>query len=214
MLSCLAVDLLAMAIPFNLLRRVSPAHADDAPQGSIANRSIVTDLPTQVFASLLASGVYAFVVYGSYYTWLPIHLVTNFDGLRSMGGIYEAQFLTLALLYIPAGVAAKVFLFTPATASKKDFADAQRAAFDPKTATLEETLWYNVWGFSKRGRVMISRTAILSGVTFLYSWLQVYASIEGAESLGAAGWACVWAIAAALTGVAYYWVINVEEISN
>ena len=214
MLSCLAVDLLAMSIPFNLLRRISPAHADDAPQGSIANRSIVSDLPTQAFASLLGAGVYAFVVFGSYYTWLPAHLVLNFDGLRSMAGIYNVQFPILVILFIPVGIAAKVFLFTPSTAAKKDFADAQRESFDAETATLEETFWYNIWGFSNHTRVMISRSAILAGVTFLYSWVQVYASIEGAESLGAAGWAGVWAIAATLTGTAYSWVTNIEGVSS
>ena len=214
MLSCLAVDLLAMSIPFNLLRRVSAAHKDHAPQGSIENRSIISDLPTQIFASLLGAGIYAFVVYGSYFTWLPAHLVLNFDGLKSMAGVYDAQFPTLVLLFIPIGIAAKVFLFTPSTAAKKDSADAQRNAFNPETASLLETFWYNVWGFSKHSRVMISRSVILAGVTFLYSWLQVYASIEGAESLGAAGWAGVWAIAAALTGAAYSWVTAIDGVSN
>ena len=214
MLSCIFVDLAATAFPFQILRRVSPAHSDEAPQGSIANRSIISDMPTQIFASLLGAVIYAFVVYGSYYTWLPVHLVTNFDGLRSIAGIYETQFLTLILLFVPIGVATKVFLFTPSTASKRDFADIQREDFDPETATLEETFWYNIWGFSKRGRVMVTRSAILAGITFFYTWVQVYASIQGVESIGAAGWASIWALAAVLTGGAYSWVTNIDGVRN
>ena len=213
LLASLFNDVVATTIPFHALRRVTPAHADNAPQGSIANRSIISDLPTQIFMSLLGAGVHAFVVYSSYYTWLPFHLVTTFDGLRSIDGIYNTQFLSLALLFIPIGVATKVFLFTPATASKRDAIDAAREKFDPQAATLQETFWYNTWGFSKHSRVMISRTAVLAGVTFLYGWVQIYATIEGAEGLGAAGWAGVWATAAVVTGLAYGWVINVDGVN-
>ena len=131
-----------------------------------------------------------------------------------MSGVYEAQFLTLVAVFLPVGIATKTFLFTPSTASKRDVQDERNELFDPQTATLKETLWYNVWGFSHVERVFISRTGTLVAVTFLYSWLQVYASVEGAESVGAAGWAVVWATAAWLTGLAYSWVGDVEGVKG
>ena len=39
-------------------------------------------------------------------------------------------------------------------------------------------------------------------------------TVEGTEAYGAAGWAGVWAAAAAATGGAYWWVANVEGVSN
>ncbi len=105
-------------------------------------------------------------------------------------------------------------MFTPATASKKDKLDKEIAKFDAETATLGETVWYNVWGYSKRTRMLIQRTATLVAVVGVHTSLRTYGSTEGAEVFGAVGWASVWALAATLTGAAFWWVADVQGIDN
>ena len=105
-----------------------------------------------------------------------------------------------------------MFLFTPATAAKADKHDKQTAAFDPETATLGETIAYNLWGYSHRARILIKRTVILVAVGGVHSMLQTYLSLEGTEFAGAAGWSSVWGLAAALTGAAFLWVGDVDGV--
>ena len=98
--------------------------------------------------------------------------------------------------------------------AKKDSEDAKIEAFDPETATLGETVWFNVWGYSKRTRTLVLRTATVVVVGGFHTWLQTYVTVEGAEGYGAAGWASVWALAATVTGVVFLWVGDVEGVRN
>lgn len=214
MLTNLAIETLATYIPFRLLRPLSPAHNPEAPKGAVSNRSVINDWEVSVYNSFLAAGIYGLTVYGSFGTWLPVYLVTHFDGLRDISAAHNARLPFLIASFIPIGIAAKSFLFTPATGAKRDLGDIKRTAFNPETATLVETVEYNVWGYSKRTRTMIQRTATLATVVFLTSWLKVAQTVEGAESSGAAGWAGVWATAAMLTGTAFWWVGHVDGVSN
>ena len=213
-LSSLAVDVLAVYIPFRLLRPFAPVHSAAPPKNSVANASIIADLPIQISTSLLAAGIYAAELYVGYQTWLPRFLAWHFDGLHSLSTAYDAQFPTLVLGFVPVGVAVKAFLFTPATATKPDGVERWNARFNAATATLGETVVYNLWGYTKKTRTLIKRTALLATVTYFVSWLQVYVTIEGVTSKGAAGWASVWGIAPALCGLAYVWVGNVEGMDN
>ena len=213
-ITCLIIDTVATFVPFYLLRISSSVHSIQTPKGVAANRSVINDFGIQISTSLLAASIYGVVVLGSFGTWLPVYLVTHFDGIRDISALYEANFPLVAGGFIPVGFAAKVFLFTPATAAKPDAHDKSTAAFNPETATLYETIMYNLWGYSKRTRTMIKRTATLVTVSGLHTWLQTYASVEGAEGFGAAGWSSVWAVAAMLTGVAFWWVADVDGVSN
>lgn len=214
LLASLSIDILATYIPFRLLRPILATHATDAPRGAISNRSIISDLPVQIFTSALGASVYAAVLYSSYLTWLPSHLAVHFDGLRDISAAYAGQFPKLCLTFVPVGIATKVFLFTPSTGAKADLGDIKNTAFNPATATLGETVYQNFWGYSKRTRTLIKRTLTLAAVSYLNTWLQVSVTVEGTESQGAAGWACVWATAAIITGFAYLWVGNIEEVTN
>ena len=189
-------------------------HTAEAPKGAVSNRSIINDWEVALYNSLLAAGVYGLVVYGSFKTWLPVHLVTNFNGLRDISAAHEANLSILMASFIPVGIAAKSFLFTTATGAARNLEDIKATAFNPETATLMETIWYNLWGYSKRTRIMIKRTATLATVCFLNTWLQVAATIEGVEVFGAIGWASVWATAAILTGMSFWWVGHVDGVSN
>jgi len=211
---CLTIDMVATCVPFLLLRGSSNYHMFKAPKGAVANRTVVNDYGVQAFTSLLAAGVYGVVIFGSFGSWMPVYLVSHFDGIRDISSLYNAQFPWLIAAFIPTGIAAKVFLFTPATAAKPDAADKEMASFDPETASLGETIMYNLWGHSKRVRTLIERTAILVVVGGLHTWLHTFVAVDGAEGFGAAGWSSVWALAATLTGVAFWWVGDVEGMSN
>lgn len=214
LIASLIIDTISTYIPFRYLRPLSPTHNPEAPKGAVSNRSILNDLPVQLYTTLLAAGIYGVVVYSSFKTWLPVHLVLYFDGIKDISAAHDAALPFLILAFTPLGYAARAFLFTPATGAKRDLGDIRNLAFNPETATLAETIKYNVWGYSKRTRTLIKRTATLAAVTYIYTYLQVYGTVEGTEGYGAAGWACVWATAAALTGAIFWWVGDVSGVSN
>ncbi|MCJ1315627.1 hypothetical protein MMC15_000947 [Xylographa vitiligo] len=214
LLTKLALDMAAIYVPFRIFRPLKATHAVEAPKGTVSNRSVINDWEVSVYNSLLAAGIYGLTVYSSFMTWLPMHLVIHFEGLRDISGAHEARLPFLIASFIPVGIAAKSFLFTPATGAKRDLGDIRQLAFNPETATLMETVEYNLWGYSKRTRVMIARTATLAALTFMNTWYQVALTVEGAESVGAAGWAGVWATAAVLTGTVFWWVGHVDGVSN
>ena len=210
----LGIDMLVTYLPFRFFRPLLPTHTTEPPKGAVSNRSVINDWEVSVYNSLLAAGIYGLVVYGSFATWLPVYLVTHFDGLRDISGAHDARLPFLIASFVPVGIAAKSFLFTPATGAKSDLGDIKAKSFNPETATLAETVEYNVWGYSKRTRTMITRTGTLAAVTFLNTWLQGAVTLEGAESAGPAGWAAIWASGAILTGTAFWWVGHVDGISN
>lgn len=206
---CIFIDTLAAYAPFYSLKVSSSVHSVITPRGIAANRSVINDFGVQTYISLLAASVYGVVVFGSFGSWLPVYLVTHFDGIKDISALHNANFLFLIASFVPVGFAAKLFLFTPSQAAKADKYDKETANFNPETATFGETLLYNLWGYSHRSRQLAKRTATLVAVGGLHTWLQTYATVEGAEALGAAGWSSVWALAATLTGVAFLWVGDV-----
>ena len=214
LLASLLIDVLTTYIPFSLLRPVSPTHVAQAPKGAVSNRSIINDMPIRLYTAILAAGIYGVTVYGSFATWLPVHLVIYFDGIHDISAAHSAALPFLIASFLPVGYAAREFIFTPATGTKRDLGDIKSLAFNPETATLLETVQYNVWGYSKRTRTLIKRTATLAALSGLNTWLQVYFTIEGTEGYGAAGWAAVWATAAAVTGIVFWWVGDVDGVSN
>lgn len=214
MISCLTIDALTAYIPFSLLRDVSATHQPGAPKGAVSNRSIINDLSIRIYTSLLAAGIYGVIVFGSFGSWLPVYLIIHFDGIRDISAAHSAALPFLICSFLPLGLAAREFLFTTATGARPDAHDRKVASFNPETATLGETIMYNIWGHSKRTRTLIQRTATLVSVTAFHTWLQTYVAIEGTEGYGAAGWSGIWAVAATATGVAYWWVGDVEGVSN
>lgn len=144
-----------------------------------------------------------------------MHLVLHFDGLPTIAPAHAAAALPrLLLTLLPLGYAAREFLFAPATGARLNLGDIRARAFNPATATLAETVRYNLWGYSKRTRELIKRTATLVVVSGFNTWLQTFVTVEGVESVGAAGWAGVWAAAAVGTGLVYAWVGDVEGVTN
>ncbi|KAL8946203.1 MAG: hypothetical protein Q9222_007373 [Ikaeria aurantiellina] len=210
----LAIDVASTYFPFTLLRDSSPIHQQDAPKGQVANRSIIDDLQIKLYTSFLAAAIYGVVIYGSFRSWLPKYLILHFDGIKDLSGAYEAVLPGVILGFLLSGYAAQSFLFRPALGAKPDAHEMKMAEFDPETATLSETIWWNVWGYSKRSRTLIKRTAVLAFASAMQTGLRTYITIDGVEPAGAAGWASMWAAAAFSVGGVFWWVGDAEGVSN
>ena len=206
--------MVSSALPFYLLRQLSPPNSSHAPKTAVANRPVVKDWGVQNFTALAAAGVYGVVIYGSVRTWLPVFLVTHFEGLRDLGGVHDAIFGIIVVGCVFNGYAAMTFIFTPSMGATPDTRDARNAAFNPATATFGETVKYNIWGHSKRTRTLIKRTLAAIAASGGHTLLQMYLVVEGVEATGAAGWAAMWAVAHVLTGMVFWWIGDAKGISN
>lgn len=202
-LTSLVIDALTTYVPFRLLRPLSLAHASSTSSKSVAvpNRDIVTDLPIQTLTAILAAGIYSVTLYTAYASFLPVALVTYFDNIVSIEAAHTATPITLLPLALALGLAARSFIFTPATASSPSLADAKASAFNPATATLAQTFEHNVWNSSPRTRIVIKRTATLMLASGVNTFLHAYVTLEGVEAPGAAAYASVWVVAGLITGL-------------
>ena len=143
---------------------------------------------------------------------MPKYLVTHFEGIKDISLLYNSTFIYLAGTFVPTGFAAKTFLFTPAVAAKPDPNDKKAGAFDAETSTLRETFVHTFWSHSKRVKVLIQRTGSLAAMVGMHTWLHTYVAVDGAEGYGAAGWSGVWALAATVTGFAFFWMSHVDGV--
>jgi len=204
----LVIDLLASTLPFYLLRRLNPHNAPSS--NPTVSSQLTTNTPIKIYVTLFAAAIYAVVVYTSLYTWLPVYLVTNFSGLPTLQRVHDATLPLILAMTLPLGFAAKDLLFTPSVYYARN-AGLNKPVFNPETATLGETLAWNIglsgWGI--REDVLASRTALLLLMTFLVSYVKVYGTVQGAEMYGALGWGGVFASAGLLTGVGFAWVGDV-----
>ena len=210
----LTIDVASSALPFYLLRQLSPPNNSHAPRSAVANQPVVSDVGARWFTAFAAAGLYGVVVYGSVRTWLPIFLITHFDGLRSLERVHEAIFGVIAISCVFTGYSAMTFIFAPSLGARPNSRDARMAAFNPATASFGETVWYNIWGHSKRTRTLIKRTFAAILASSGYSLLQTSLVVEGVEVTGAAGWAALWAVAHFSTGILLWWIGDAKGIAT
>lgn len=202
-LAALSVDVVASFVPFLLMRPLSGAHKASE---SIANRDIIVDRTILVTSTLFAALIYNVVIFLSYKTYLRGALVLYFEGIPTVEPVnniapvlYVSPLATM--LALASGIAARSFIFTPLAATGRTEQDEKAAAFDPVEASLGETLWWNIWGYTTQTKVGILRVAVAMIVTGVNTYLQCSLTISGVETTGAAIYASVWVIAAFLTGV-------------
>ena len=203
-------DILAASIPFALLRPALPAHAKNPPPGSVADRFLIHDMPTKLITAALGAALHGVLLFASYRTWMPSHLVSNFYPLATIDAAKAPNINVFVFNLLPLGIAMRTFLFTPALATPADERDHTLPDFDPASATLSETFAYTFWGWSARTRELIKRAAIVAGVTFMYTFVQLTFTVRGVEPAGAAGWAGFWSIAGLATAAVYGWVGHLE----
>jgi hypothetical protein len=213
--STLAVNILAVALPVYLLRPRSLTHSADAPISAVPDRNIIHDSSIIAINSLLGAAIYAATIFGAVNTALPVWLVTHFTGLPSLTAAHQASTLPALFimlgLFLPVGYAAREFLFTPSLGyqTQPHLGNALASAFNPETADLKRTFQHNLGLDNKRKIVLAQRTSILGALTFVSTMAQVFARVDGAELLGAAGYAGPWVLSVILTAGAFYWEENV-----
>jgi len=192
----LFINLFGTYIPFGLLRPLSSAHQPGStlPPGAA---DVSSDYIIQAITTLLGAAIYSVSLYGAYATYLPVNLVTYFSNISSVVSAHAESPISLLPKAFILGLAAKIFIFTPATTL-----DSRSPPFNPVKATFAETFWYNVWGFSEATRMVLKRTAALVVITAGNTFLQTLVALEGVEFLGAVGYSAVWVGAAGLTGLA------------
>jgi len=200
------IDMTSLTTPFFLLRRLN-FYNDH--KGTTTNPQTVGDLAAdrtvQFYMSGFAAAMYSLIVYSSFYTWLPIHMIIHFDEIRSLEAAHNAVLPILFAACFPIGYAAKNFLFKPSIAASR--APAIFPTFNPHTATLFDTIRWNfgLGRHSTRVSILSRRTTLLVCFTFLNTFVRVFGTVEGAEMYGAAGWAALWSVAAATVGLGFAW---------
>lgn len=208
-LICLTIDALSLAGPTRLLRPRAPQHNPRAPRAAVPNRAIISDAQTVLATSLLAAAVYAVALFAAFQTFLPAFMAVHFDNLPSLQAAHAASLPALVATLLPVGYAAREFILVPGLAAQADRADAARAAFNPATASLADTLRHNVWWFGKGTRVLVKRTATVVAATAAHAYAHAATVLEGGDAVGAAGYAGVWTAAGLVTGLVFAWVENV-----
>jgi hypothetical protein len=200
-------NIISITAPFMLMRRVAPQHAPhSAPKGTVRNRSILTDPWTTIATSLLATAIFAVLLELSFATFLPVHLITHFIGVRDLTVTHlgAAGLPSLLVALIPAGYAAREFLFVSSTGAPPS---PKEYTFDPATSDLRQHVYHNVWGwYSSRQKELISRTTLLAIMMVGETIIQTWGTIKGVEFSGATLYAVMWGIGVAVVGAVFDWV--------
>lgn len=196
-LAGLAVDVAASFGPFLLLRSLSDAHK---AASSTPNREIILDRSILLLSTLLASFIYNVSLFLSYKVFLRPALVLYFEGIHTIEPS-QNSLVILGTLTFASGIAARSFIFTPLTATGRTEEDDKHAQFDAIDATLWETFWWNVWGYTTQTKVGIVRTLAVVAVTGINTYVQCALTISGVDSQGALAYGTVWAVAAFLAGL-------------
>ncbi|RCI14961.1 hypothetical protein L249_6440 [Ophiocordyceps polyrhachis-furcata BCC 54312] len=193
--AALLVDVVAAAAPFYLLRPLSAIHR----RVSRAAEPLV-DLPLLLYTSALAGSIYTIVVALSLRFVLPRIFAVYFPGLPTLEPAYTASYADVLPATGLLGAAASAFIYAPSATTPRDEDDEKH--FDPVAATLGETVRWNLWGYSSRVKVAISRTAVVMLLVGVNTYLACTRTMYGVEGPGAAAYAAVWVVAAMSSGLA------------
>ncbi|KAK2882567.1 hypothetical protein FQN49_000215 [Arthroderma sp. PD_2] len=217
-LTVATITTLTCAIPFSYLRPLGPAHSG-APA---ANRAILSDRLTTVYTTVASTLVYTIVLYLSFATWLPTHLVTYFTGLPDISAAHAGSkgFVSLFLSLLPAGYGTRDLLFVASASQPQDkkvekktthrrlrSADSHVEEEGQQEDSCVTSLYKKAWlGLPPNLRVLISRSAVLALMTLANTFVQLGGTISGVESKGALGWGALWSLATLANGALYGWI--------
>lgn len=199
-LSALAIDMASVAVPFYLLRPLSVHTPSAAAAKGLPNRELL-DLPLQLYTAALSTGIYTVTLVLSLRFILPRILVTYFNGLPTLEPAYAASYAAALPTTLLFGIAASTFIFAPFATTGRAKEDEKIGEFDPVAASLGETVWWNVWGYTAKTKVVVRRTAIAAFIAAVNTYLACSRTVYGIESTGAAVYAGVWAFAAVCSGI-------------
>ncbi|KAK4661968.1 uncharacterized protein QC763_709330 [Podospora pseudopauciseta] len=208
----LGVEVVSTALPFLLLRHLSGDGGKES--AATPNREIVTDKWIQLLTSLQAGLVYSVVLFLAGRTFLSDVFVLHFEGIPTVKPAVEpaaiftgADGVATGVLGLLMGWAARRFIFAPVvTAPEGTVGDEENERFDPASASLEETVKWNLWGWRDKTKVSVVRTGAAVVATVVGTYLDTALGIRGVDQVGAGVYAGVWGLAVVLTGVALTYV--------
>lgn len=203
---------MSTVLPFVFLRRPSSVHdLSHTPADAIPNRAILQDKVTTFSTTLLAASVFSVVLYASFATWLPARLVVHFESLPDISAAHAgpAGLPVLLLTLIPAGWAARDFLFVSSTGYSAKADQSSACEGECLVATISRATWGKL---SIKTKVLVSRSIILTFGILLNTVVQVAGTIRDVSIEGAATWGAVWAAAALITGATFGWIEAVDGV--
>ncbi|GKU05933.1 hypothetical protein FLAG1_06341 [Fusarium langsethiae] len=199
--SALAIDIFSVAVPFYLLRPLSTIHTPSAAAAAgLPNRELL-DLPLQSYTAALSTGIYTVVLVLALRFVLPRILVVNYSGVGTLEPAYNASYAAILPVTTLFGIAASTFIFAPFATTARAKEDKWINEFDPVAASLGETVWWNVWGYTVKTKVVIRRTAMVAFVAAVNTFLASYKTMYRVDAIGAAAYAGVWTFAAVCSGI-------------
>lgn len=201
----MAIDLASLTIPFFLLRPLNRANAGIKHPHTLS-QALAADTPIRLYATVFAATLYSLAVYGSFFTWLPTYLITHFDSIATLEYMHNATLPLIISTFLPIGYAAESFLFSASIAASSTY---PFEPFDPRTATLWQTVKHNIGLKGTREEVLAKRTIYLALATAANTMVRVWGTIEGSEPWGAAGWAGLFTVASLMTGAGFDWIGDV-----
>ena len=211
-----AITLFSCTIPFVFFR--CSAHVHDlarAPLNAVANRSILQDRATAFYTTVVATTIFTTTLNLSYATWLPAYLVVHFENIPDISLTHAgaAALPVLFLNLLPAGWAAKDFLFVSSAGARDDSGSnrEKQSSGDGKTQSYLCAVYCRTWGaLSTKQRTLIQRTAILAVMTSLSTVVQLVGTLQGIDIQGASAWASVWSAAILVIGLMFGWIEGVD----
>lgn len=199
--SALAIDVISVAVPFYMLRPLSTIHTPSAAAAAgLPNRELL-DLPLQTYTTALSTSIYTVVLVLSLRFVLPRILVVNYSGVSTLDPAYNASYAAILPVTTLFGIAASTFIFAPFATTARAKEDDKINKFDPVAASLGETVWWNMWGYTVKTKVVIRRTAVVAFVAAVNTFLASYKTMYRVDAIGAAAYAGVWAFAAICSGI-------------
>ncbi|KAF4991939.1 hypothetical protein FGRMN_7493 [Fusarium graminum] len=199
--SALAIDVISVAVPFYMLRPLSTIHTPSAAAAAgLPNRELL-DIPLQSYTTALSTGIYTVVLVLSLRFLLPRILVVNYSGVSTLEPAYNASYAAILPVTTLFGIAASTFIFAPFATTARAKEDEKINQFDPVAASLGETVWWNVWGYTVKTKVVIRRTVVVAFVAAVNTFLASYKTMYRVDAIGAAAYAGVWAFAAICSGI-------------
>ncbi|OOQ87923.1 hypothetical protein PEBR_15196 [Penicillium brasilianum] len=215
-LASYAITILSTVIPFTLLRRPASVHdLSHAPSGTVANRAILQDRPTTIYTTLAATSIFSVILYASYASWLPARLVVHFEGMPDISAAHAgpAGLPALFLTLIPAGIAARDFLFVSSTGHSERITEEVDQSASREGEYLIAALYRKTCGqLSTKTKILASRTVLLATGVLVNTTVQVAGTIRGVTIEGASTWGAVWAVATVAVGAIFGWIEAVDGV--
>lgn len=203
-------------IPFTLLRRPASVHdLSHAPSGTVANRAILQDRPTTIYTTLAATSIFSVILYASYASWLPARLVVHFEGMPDISAAHAgpAGLPALFLTLIPAGIAARDFLFVSSTGHSERITEEVDQSASREGEYLVAALYRKTCGqLSTKTKILASRTVLLATGVLVNTTVQVAGTIRGVTIEGASTWGAVWSVATVAVGAIFGWIEAVDGV--